>query len=41
MTKKLITAREGVTREQAKELLHKHRIEKLLVVDDESSCSRA
>ena len=34
MTKQLITAREGVTLEQAKELLHKHRIEKLLVVDD-------
>jgi IMP dehydrogenase len=34
MTTELITAREGVTQEQAKELLHKHRIEKLLVVDD-------
>ncbi len=37
MTKQLITAREGVTQEQAKELLHKHRIEKLLVVDDNSN----
>ncbi len=37
MTTKLITAPEGVTQEQAKELLHKHRIEKLLVVDDKSN----
>ncbi len=29
----LVTVREGVTREQAKQLLHRHRIEKLLVVD--------
>ncbi len=36
MTTKLITAREGVTQEEAKELLHKHRIEKLLVVDDQA-----
>jgi IMP dehydrogenase len=34
MTKDLVTAREGVTIEQAKELLHHHRIEKLLVVND-------
>ncbi|MFN8601383.1 MAG: IMP dehydrogenase [Candidatus Binatia bacterium] len=35
MTKdKLVTARPGVTAEQAKMLLHEHRIEKLLVVDD-------
>jgi IMP dehydrogenase len=34
MTKKLITAREGVTIEEAKELLHRHRIEKLLVVNE-------
>jgi IMP dehydrogenase len=34
MTKKLVTAREGVGIDEAKELLHKHRIEKLLVVDD-------
>jgi IMP dehydrogenase len=31
----LITVREGVTREQAKQLLHRNRIEKLLVVDDD------
>jgi IMP dehydrogenase len=34
MTKDLITAREGATIEEAKELLHRHRIEKLLVVND-------
>jgi IMP dehydrogenase len=35
MTKKLVTAREGVTQEEAIDLLHKHRIEKLLVVDEQ------
>jgi IMP dehydrogenase len=36
MTKKnLVTAREGITLEESKELLHQHRIEKLLVVDGE------
>ena len=35
MTKeKLITTRVGTTLEEAKEILHRHRIEKLLVVDD-------
>jgi IMP dehydrogenase len=34
MTKKLVTAREGVTIEEAKDLLHRNRIEKLLVVDE-------
>ncbi len=34
MTTKLVTAREGVTLEDAKVLLHQHRIEKLLVVND-------
>ncbi|HEX9291489.1 MAG TPA: IMP dehydrogenase [Anaeromyxobacteraceae bacterium] len=34
MTKDLVTAREGVTIEEAKDLLHRHRIEKLLVVND-------
>jgi len=34
MTKKLITAREGATIDEAKELLHRHRIEKLLLVND-------
>jgi IMP dehydrogenase len=31
--KKLVTVPEGTTLDQAKELLHKHRIEKLLIVD--------
>jgi IMP dehydrogenase len=35
MTKKLVTAREGVGIEEAKDLLHRHRIEKLLVVNEE------
>ena len=39
MTKdKLITVREGVSRDDAKRLLHQHRIEKLLVVDDKYHC---
>jgi IMP dehydrogenase len=33
MTKELVTVPPGVSRDQAKELLHKHRIEKLLVVE--------
>ncbi len=35
MTKELITVSEGADPEECKELLHKNRIEKLLVVDDE------
>ena len=39
MTKeKLITVRENVDREEAKRLLHAHRIEKLIVVDDAYQC---
>jgi IMP dehydrogenase len=34
MTKKLVTAREGVAIEEAKDLLHRHRIEKLLLVNE-------
>src|SRR6202030_4265428 len=34
----LITVREGVAREDAKRLLHQHRIEKLLVVDEAYRC---
>ncbi len=34
----LITVREGVTTEEAKRLLHHHRIEKLLVVDEDYHC---
>ena len=35
MTRKLITCREGISQEEAKELLHRNRIEKLLVVDEQ------
>ncbi len=39
MTKdNLVTVREGVAREEAKRLLHRHRIEKLLVVDEQYRC---
>jgi len=39
MTKdKLVTVREGVSQSEAKRLLHQHRIEKLLVVDDKYRC---
>ena len=39
MTKEnLITVRKDITREEAKRLLHKHRIEKLLLVDDAYRC---
>src|SRR5512134_1029668 len=34
----LVTVREGVDRNEAKRLLHKHRIEKLLVVDGDYRC---
>lgn len=37
MTKEVITVTEKVTIEEAKEILHKHRIEKLLVVDLEQN----
>src|SRR5262245_24287026 len=39
MTKeRLITVTEGVSHDEAKRLLHQHRIEKLLVVDDKYRC---
>jgi len=39
MTKeRLITVKRSVSQEEAKRLLHKNRIEKLLVVDDENRC---
>jgi IMP dehydrogenase len=38
MTKKLVTVKEGVSREDAQRLLHQNRIEKLLVVDGEFRC---
>lgn len=36
---KLITVTDGVSREEAKRLLHQHRIEKLLVVDRDYRCT--
>ena len=38
MTKKVITVREGVRPDDARRLLHQHRIEKLVVVDDDNRC---
>lgn len=38
MTKRLITVPEGTSHADAKTLLHKHRIEKLIVVDAEKRC---
>ena len=37
MTKELVTVQPGVSAEEAKQLLHRHRIEKLLVVEAGSS----
>ncbi len=38
MTKKVITVAEGVGLDEARRMLHQHRIEKLLIVDDEYKC---
>lgn len=38
MTENLVTVRDGVSRTEAKKLLHQHRIEKLLVVDNKFRC---
>ncbi len=38
MTQKVITVREGATQEEARRLLHKHRIERLVVIDDAGRC---
>jgi IMP dehydrogenase len=38
MTKKLVTVHEGATETEARALLHKHRIERLIVVDDVGRC---
>ncbi|MFZ4541822.1 MAG: IMP dehydrogenase [Rickettsiales bacterium] len=38
MTRKLVTTEEGISKEEAKRLLHHHRIEKLLVVDKQYRC---
>src|SRR5215475_492923 len=35
---KLVTVRESVSQDEAKRMLHKHRIEKLVVVDDQYRC---
>jgi IMP dehydrogenase len=35
---RLVTVREGVSQEEAKRLLHKHKIERLIVVDDAYRC---
>ncbi len=38
MTTDLVTVKEGTSEEEARALLHKHRIERLLVVDDAFNC---
>ncbi|ACK50293.1 inosine-5'-monophosphate dehydrogenase [Methylocella silvestris BL2] len=38
MTKEIITVREGVSQDEARRLLHQHRLEKLVVVDDDFRC---
>ena len=35
----LVTVRDDVSQDEAKQLLHQHRIEKLLVVDDQGNCT--
>lgn len=38
MTKEVVAVKEGTSEEDARALLHKHRIERLLVVDDDYRC---
>ena len=38
MTRKVVTVREGVGKDEARRLLHQHRIEKLVVVDEDGHC---
>ena len=38
MTEKVVTVREGVRPDDARRLLHQHRIEKLVVIDDDNRC---
>ena len=38
MTEKVVTVKEGVSSDEAKRLFHQHRIEKLIVVDDDYRC---
>jgi IMP dehydrogenase len=38
MTKSVVTVREGVPQDEARRLLHHHRLEKLVVVDEDDRC---
>ncbi|MFN4088050.1 MAG: IMP dehydrogenase [Alphaproteobacteria bacterium] len=38
MTQRVVTVREGVDHDEARRILHQHRIEKLVVVDDDYRC---
>ena len=38
MTREVVTVKEGVEMDEARRLLHHHRIEKLIVVDDDQRC---
>jgi len=38
MTREVVTVREGAGEDEARRLLHKHRIERLLVVDEDERC---
>ncbi len=38
MTKRVITVREGVSQDEARRLLHQHRLEKLVVIDEDGRC---
>ena len=38
MTAKVITVKEGVPQDEARRLLHHHRLEKLVVIDDDGRC---
>ena len=38
MTRKVVTVGEGVAKDEARRLLHHHRIEKLVVIDDSGRC---
>jgi IMP dehydrogenase len=38
MTREVVTVREGVSQDEARRLLHKHRIERLVVVDEAGRC---
>ncbi|HEV7691890.1 MAG TPA: IMP dehydrogenase [Hyphomonadaceae bacterium] len=38
MTKNVVTVREGADQSEARKLLHRHRIERLIVVDDKGRC---